>query len=141
MSKFSRDKGKRYERKIARALRQRFPELSDEIRRSIQSRQAEESDVTGLPDFWLECQDAQTPTPLKKLQQAERDVSVNGLNVIPVAITHKTRSKDHSVTMRLPSLMSMLKNNGLENAEVIVTISFADFLELVEQYYGDKKDG
>lgn len=135
MGKFSRDKGKRYERKIARRLRERFPELADNIRRSIQSREAEESDVTGVPKIWLECQDAAKPTPRAKLLQAIEDVRANNIDAIPVAITHKTRSKTDEVTMLADDFYAFFKKAVKAKpcvGDIRVQIDLESFLTLLE---------
>tara|TARA_A100001391_G_scaffold122821_1_gene83729 strand:- start:5410 stop:5880 length:471 start_codon:yes stop_codon:yes gene_type:complete len=146
MSKMQRIKGKVFERKIARKLRETFPEFADEIRRSIQSRQAEESDVTGLPGFWIECQDAKQPTPTKKLEQAERDVRVARQvdTTIPIAVTHKIRAKDILVTLRLHHLHYIFGHNlndyrfsapfAKENDTPAVSILLEDFLTIAKEY-------
>jgi len=146
MGKLSRDKGKVFERKIARCLRETFPQHAEEIRRSIQSRQAEESDVTGLPGFWVECQDAITPTPTKKLEQAEHDVRVANLTetIIPVAVTHKIRCKDIFVTIRLHHLHYIFGHHindyrfsapfAFERLTPAVLLLFSDFLKIAKEY-------
>lgn len=148
MGKMQRDKGKRFERQIARKLRDFFPTYSETIRRSIQSREAEESDVTGLPGLWIECQDARIPTPLKKLEQAERDVRANKLeaDVIPIAVTHKMRNKTIHVTLRLSHLHFIFGHHmndyrfsapfALESSTATphVAVLLDDFLEVVKEY-------
>ena len=148
MSKMQRDKGKRFERQIARKLKEFFPEHSETIRRSIQSREAEESDVTGLPGLWIECQDARLPTPLKKLEQAERDVRANKLEatIIPIAITHKIRNKAILVTLRLSHLHFIFGHHvndyrfsapfALESSTVTphVVVLLDDFLDIVREW-------
>lgn len=133
MGKFSRDKGKRFERKIASILRARFPEHAMNIRRSIQSRQAEESDVTGIPGLWLELQDAADPTPDDKLAQAIGDAPPGDL---PVAITHKTRTKSVEVSLRLRDFLTLSCAAGsptppLDTARVQVDLE--TFLVMVER--------
>lgn len=145
MGKMQRDKGKRFERQIAKKLREKFPEYSEEIRRSIQSRQAEESDVTGLPGLWVECQDAAVPTPKQKLLQAERDVHVANLyrKIIPIAVTHKSRAKEIFVTLRLANLHYLFEWHLRKQKKPIpseqettpqVRILLEDFLTIVEEY-------
>lgn len=139
MGKFSRSKGKRFERRIATELRERFPQFAELIRRSIQSRQAEESDVTGIPGLWLECQDSVEPTPFDKLEQAIRDVTANESKSIPVAITHKTRTQSIEVTLRATDFIWMTEasNGKLSDSwleKVTVQISWEAFLDLVEKF-------
>ena len=146
MGKMQRNKGKRFERLIAKKLREAFPEYSEEIRRSVQSREAEESDVTGLPGFWVECQDAAKPTPLKKLEQAERDVMVNKLTgkILPIAVTHKKNTVEIYVTMRMHHLHFIFGHHlndyryctPLSPTGVMshVTLNLADFLDTAKEY-------
>lgn len=69
----SRNSGKRFEKEVARELRRLFPAYAHQIRRALQAHKAWESDVTGVPGLWVECQFAKRPTPLAKLRQAYRD--------------------------------------------------------------------
>ena len=108
MGAMQREKGKRFERDIAARLREVFP--AADVRRSSQADRAANSDVvvTGDPlleRLWLELQDARDPTPLAKLQQAERDIAVarrTGVNLrMPVVIWHRIRERASQVTTRL----------------------------------------
>lgn len=144
MGKLSRRKGQTFERKIAKILRERFPQFAGGIRRSIQSREAEESDVTGIPGLWLELQHAAVPTPNLKLIQAIRDVVEADVNRLPVAITHKTRTKSIEVTMRAEDLVWMYMqaqsvpgampaiHHISSFAEIHMQLDFDSFLDLVE---------
>ena len=142
MSLFSRSKGKRFERTIATMIRERFPQYAKEIRRSIQSRAAEESDVTGLPGFWLECNDTVQPNPLDKLEQAERDVSLSQTRKsdIPVAITHKTGARTSQATLRLINLVRIsegttaLVSTNHDLCQIPVTIPLESFFAIVDTY-------
>lgn len=79
--KLSRDKGKRYERHVAKIFRERFPGLV--ARRASQADRAYMPDVVleNLSDAarrafnpWLECNHAKRPNPAKKYAQALLDV-------------------------------------------------------------------
>lgn len=105
-----RTKGKVFERRIAAILRERWPGV--EIRRSSQAERAYEPDVFArghavLERLWLELQDARVPTPLKKLEQAERDIAVLSPahtpkdHRIPVVVWHRIREREVNVTTRL----------------------------------------
>jgi len=107
VGKAQREKGKRFEREWATELRTRFPAFADQIHRAIQSRGPEAADVLGLPGFWFECQDSIDPTPLKKLEQAERDQARSGLDLVPIAITHRSRSRSIEATLRLGDLQRL----------------------------------
>lgn len=147
MALFSRAKGKRGERAIATKIRERFPQFASDIRRSIQSRAAEESDVTGLPGFWLEINFAVNPNPLDKLVQAEHDVSVSLTRKkdIPVAITHKTGARTSQATMRLSNLVMLSEGTVIllstepKLVGIPVTMDLEAFFDLVEVYLGRKK--
>jgi hypothetical protein len=132
MGKLSRTKGHSFERKIAKLIRDRFPELEN-VRRSFQARDAEESDVTGLPGFWLECQDAALPLPIMKLHQAERDLANTALDRdrIPVAITHKKGARSIQVTLRAKDLICLLATEQAPK-DSPVTLDFEDFLHILE---------
>jgi len=147
MGIMQRNKGKRFERLIAKKFREYFPEFAEEIRRSIQSREAEESDVTGLPGFWVECQDAIRPTPLKKLEQAERDIAANKLfgEILPIAITHQKNTKEIYVTLRMHHLHFIFGHHindyrycspiNLEHGFMPhVSIALNDFLDTAKEY-------
>lgn len=134
----SRLKGKVFERKIASLFRERFPFIAPLVRRSIQSRQAEESDVTGVPGLWIECQHAADPTPIKKLQQAIRDSCTNKSIDFPIAITHKTNTKDTIVTIRIIDFFRLAGgvpifpfNSDIGN--MAVTVDIEVFFSILEQ--------
>jgi hypothetical protein len=146
MGTLSRTKGKVFERSIATMIRARWPWLAERIRRSIQSRAAEESDVTGLPGFWLECQDASEPTPVEKLEQAERDVfaSTTRREDCPVAITHKKRARSIQATLRLHELIALSQDPKrkaqTKNFNIPVTIDLHAFFDLVDNVIQEDKD-
>ena len=144
--RFSRNKGKTFERRVAIVLREAFPEYAEIIRRSVQSREAEESDVAGLPGCWVECQHAANPTPLKKLEQAEHDVMVAKLygEILPIAVTHKTRTKGVFVTLRMHHLDHIFGHHindyryctplAYDRNTPPVTISLEDFIVVAKEY-------
>lgn len=158
MGKLSRNKGKTFERRIAAMLREAFPDLAPFIHRSSQAHgdpespgqrsrppgwrpsQTFDSDVTGIPGLWIECQDAREPTPLAKLMQAERDVRERAKDKtrIPIAIVHRTGTKFDrmTVTMRLNSLLRLDGGTAAATAgsgNIPVTIEWAHFLELCDR--------
>lgn len=105
-----REKGKRYERQIAALLRTVWPDV--DVRRSSQAERAYQSDVyiSGGPSvlgrLWLECQDARNPTPLAKLEQAERDIAAHARRDqrVPIVIWHRFGERQSYVTIRLWAL-------------------------------------
>jgi hypothetical protein len=137
-----RNKGKRFERAIATVLRSYFPDAI--VRRASQADRAHQSDVyiAGGPPLlsrlWLECQDAATPTPIAKLEQAERDVT-NGImhwdvrrSRIPVVIWHKLGARDIHATMRLWALDTIRRPHGNNSANpVVVTMNLDGLMALI----------
>lgn len=88
MGRLSRDKGKRFERQIAAALRG----VAGDTRRGWQTRSgSDEPDVIceALPGCWLECKTGARPNIVAAMEQA-RTAAPAG--VAPVAITHWDRS-------------------------------------------------
>jgi hypothetical protein len=79
MGLMQREKGKRFERGIASEIRERWPDAV--VRRASQAERADNPDVfveggpPALRCLWLELQDAKSPTPAAKLEQAIRDVT------------------------------------------------------------------
>jgi hypothetical protein len=141
MSAMQREKGKAYERAIARVLREVFP--AADVRRSSQADRAANSDVviTGSPLFerlWLELHDARDPIPLAKLQQAERDIELarrasDRLNRLPVVIWHRIRERSHQVTTRL-WVVDELRGVSAHSRTAVVTLDLQAFLELVGRH-------
>ena len=141
--KTSRRKGHEFERKIARQLRERFPRYADDIRRADQGHGANASDVTGLPLVWLELQHAATPTPVGKLEQAERDIleaPEDAHTRIPVAVTHKSRTHTTQATLRLRGLLRLVYAVPTQVLPSLggepVTLDWEDFLKLYTIYAG-----
>lgn len=148
MALLSRTKGKRGERAVAAMIRARFPHLAEQVRRSIQSREAEESDVTGLPGFWIEVQDARAPTPLAKLEQAERDRdrSLTRKLDLAVAVTHASGARSWQATFRAAWLLSrggrvhfgthsVSISDRITIGTIPVTVDFRHFLDLAEDSF------
>jgi hypothetical protein len=83
---------------------------ASKVRRSEQAKGAREPDlvVEGCP-FWLELQDARAEafSPLKKLEQAERDVIDTDSELWPASICHQTGSHEIQVCVRLGTLFAM----------------------------------
>ncbi len=129
MGLMQRVKGKRYERSIANVLRRHWP--SAIVRRASQAERADNPDVfveggpTLLADLWIEAQDARTPTPIAKLQQAERDIESwlrrrphTIVNRMPVVIWHRTGERTSNVTTRL-WVVDRLRGLATESMEII----------------------
>jgi hypothetical protein len=142
MSKMQREKGKAYERAIARVLRAVFPAAT--VRRSSQADRAANSDVviTGdarLERLWLELQDARAPTPEAKLRQAERDLNelarraTDRIDRLPVVIWHRIRERSHQVTTRLWVVDELRGVSAIGGRAVVVTLDLRAFIELVSR--------
>ncbi len=106
MGKAQRDKGARFERKVATALRGRYPHAT--VRRNRQSEGAMDSDVsikgtnTWADWLWIECQDSKNPSPTSKLKQALRDTeALHECQRFPVVVWHKTGQRKSWATFRL----------------------------------------
>lgn len=85
MGKFSREKGKRGERLVVTYLKDKFPNCKNDLRRSVQSDGARESDVVGLPGFWVEVKKGPKPNMRAAINQACGDADAAHANKIPVA--------------------------------------------------------
>lgn len=160
MSINSRTKGHTFERKVASELRSMFDGekwvsayssakkvdkvrllKSSKVRRGEQSHGALEADVivSGVP-IWFELQHANNITPVKKLEQAERDIEHKGEegSWIPVSICKETSSRSVQVTMRTWAFMRLMAMNAKDPAtgNVPVKVDYKDFLRLIEGYSG-----
>lgn len=122
MSKLSRTKGRAFEQRIARELREAMPSAT--VRRSLQAHRAYEPDLVIEGDapiiatwLWLELTDSRAPSPLDKLAQAERDIDAAGdPERVPVVVWHKTGAKSIQSTMRLRSLTALVGGVTLTGA-------------------------
>lgn len=135
LGKRSRRSGHDFEREIVRTVKDEFQdrEWAEGVRRSDQGHRADLPDVCGWPGLWSECQSAVKPTPVKKLEQAERDSK--GRRVIPIAITHRKRTAAKRVTMRAEHfawLIARYKRLTEKETTIPVEMSLDDFLLLYE---------
>lgn len=139
MGLMQREKGKRYERQVADRLRRLWPGAV--VRRASQADRAHQSDVfveRGTPlqrSLWIECQDARRAAscPREKLLQAERDVSAScpGSRV-PVVFWHVLGERRHHATMRVESLLYLMRLPVPDACEgEVVTMEQGEFLGLV----------
>jgi len=114
-----------------------------DVRRSSRADGAANSDVviTGDPlleRLWLELQDARDPTPLAKLQQAERDIDLaqrasDRLDRLPVVIWHRIRERSHQVTTRL-WVVDEFRGVSAHSRTAVVTLDLQAVLELVGRH-------
>jgi hypothetical protein len=138
MGRMSREKGKRFERAIAAELRKRWPDAV--VRRSSQAERAYQSDVfiEGGPPLlsrlWLELQDARNPTPLAKLEQAERDISAAGGFRLPVVVWHRIGERRTNVTMRLWVLDAIRAETIVRFHDEVITLDFEAFVAVLNRY-------
>ncbi len=104
----SRTKGHDGERKLARILREAFPEFAAQIRRSIQSRGGgkEGADVAGLPGFHLEHKIGQRPNMRAAYEQAVADSQGNGY---PMAVVQFDRARERLCVIGLTDMCRILR--------------------------------
>ena len=106
MGKMSREKGARFERKIAKELK----EWGYDAHRTAQYRgnTGDAGDVEGLPYVHLECKNQQRMSLYDWYAQSEHDARAAGKNEIPVVI-HKANNKPILVTMSFPHWLEMYR--------------------------------
>lgn len=73
MGREQRRKGHDFERWVAKWLRERFPNLADDIKRGWQSAGPFTPDVIFPSDIWFECKRGRKPNPRAALTQAQGD--------------------------------------------------------------------
>lgn len=100
----SRDKGARFEREIANALK----EYGYDARRTAQycGNTGDASDVVGLPGFHIECKHQEKMHLYDWMEQAVRD---SATTVETPIVIHKQNRKDTLVTMRFEDFMDVIK--------------------------------
>lgn len=137
----SRLKGKVFEREVATAYRSKWPRAT--VRRALQSHAAFEPDVVIEGDapgvalaLWTECQHAAKPTPLAKLEQAERDVSrAKDAGIwFPIVVWRKHGERRTQATMRMLTLSALDLVDGVATGTetLVVTMDFDEFLEALD---------
>jgi len=150
MGKLQRNKGKEFERKVARWLREKYPDAT--VRRTVQSYEAWNSDVViegAVPEvaraLWIECENAKEPSYRAKMKQAERDVAkakdegrlVDPFYRLPVVFWHELHRKHFWVTLRLGDLAYIRGEADLDHrydsrgAETLVTMEMKHFIEML----------
>ena len=115
----SREKGKRFERELAR----RFREYGyEDARRTAQycGKTGDASDVLGLPGIHVEAKHCEKMTLYDWMAQAKHDAHENGKGLLP-AVFHKRNNHAILVTMELPDFMQIYRefevNKALEEGE------------------------
>lgn len=133
MGAHQRNKGRSFEQLVADAYRKRWPAAT--VRRSLQAHQPYEPDVVieGHPlgaRFWTECQHADSPAPLTKLAQAERDITkLNSSQPrLPLVVWRKSGSRTVNVTTRMWCLDALAGRQHHMEAWGLLTVTL-DFDE------------
>lgn len=132
-----RIKGRAFEQKIAKLLRERWP--GSDVHRSSQADRARDADVvikggpTEAAKLWLELNDARKPDPINKLEQAERDIAREEVMRWPVVVWHKIGERSIQVTTRLHVLARLMHGGGTICGGATVTMPLDNFLGLVER--------
>ena len=110
----SREKGKRFERELAR----RFREYGyEDARRTAQycGNTGDASDVVGLPGIHVEAKHVETMRLYDWMAQAKHDAEVGGEGRLP-AVFHKKNNHAILVTMELDSFMQIYREWEAEEA-------------------------
>jgi len=105
--KASREKGKRFERAVARLFRD---ELGLDAWRGRQERTGESAPDVDVPGLWVECKSQRLTNPRAALAQAIAD-SKGSPDRIPIAVTKDDRQVP-IVTMRLADFFRWSKRQG-----------------------------
>jgi len=117
MGKLSRTKGKTFERTVAKAFREVFP---DAKRTLTQQRDSGEEPDINVPGWWVEAKHHRKVPIRKAFEQAVDEVGRAKSKGKPVAVTMDNRTEPLA-TLRLPDFVEMLrryeelllKNTGL----------------------------
>jgi hypothetical protein len=114
MGKLSRDKGKRFERKVATAFRKIY---GDTVRRGWQAAKlapgVKPPDVDGTP-FHIECKVGQQPNARNALMQAEDDCGDSGR--IPIAVIQFDHEEPF-VVLRFEQFLDLIALGGVIGQE------------------------
>lgn len=102
--RFSKEKGKRFERELARALRS----YGYEARRSAQynGKTGEAADLLGMPGLHIEAKHCEKMRLYDWYDQAKRDAS--GTGYIPIVV-HRQNNKETLVTMSLEHFITIYR--------------------------------
>lgn len=128
-----RYKGAQYERDIAKIVRAAIP--GADCHRSSQADRAHNSDIVveghpAMERLWLELEHTRSPSPRRKLEQAERDMAVKRASHRIAVVVWKRHGEQRSyVTMRITALLELIGRVG--RGDALVTLELGEFLELV----------
>ena len=105
MSTFSKEKGKRFERILARMFR----ECGYNAHRTAQykGKTGDAGDIEGVPDIHVECKHQEKMQLYAWMEQCIRDTAAEGKKALPVVI-HKGNKKPILVTMRYEDWVKLL---------------------------------
>tara|TARA_R100001594_G_scaffold150632_2_gene212932 strand:+ start:1566 stop:1928 length:363 start_codon:yes stop_codon:yes gene_type:complete len=106
MGKLSRNKGARFEREVANALKDVFGPKT--IRSSGQCFSGDTRADVDCPELWVECKVGKRPNIKGALEQAEEARDENGSDKICIAVCKWDREKP-TITMRLEDFVEILK--------------------------------
>lgn len=107
MTKFSRDKGASFERKIAAQFREVYPEARRGVAQVYGGDKA--PDVEGAGPWWIECKAGKRPNIGGALGQAIRNAG--GTGKIPVAVCHVDHSAT-TATLLFEDFLKLIKNSS-----------------------------
>lgn len=112
MGKMSRDKGKRYERELANALK----EYGYDAHRTAQTmgKTGQAADVVGLPGIHIEAKHQEKMMLYDWMAQAVRDSEAAGNGDLP-AVFHRKNNERTLVTMRLEDWIEIYKEWDADN--------------------------
>ena len=110
----SKEKGKRFERALARL----FKEYGYEARRTAQycGNTGDASDVVGLPGIHVEAKHQEKMYLYDWMEQADHDAKENGKGHLP-AVFHKANNKPILVTMKVADWMKLYREFELNGKQ------------------------
>ena len=121
-----KQKGNRFERQIAKILREHY---GYDSRRGVQFRGGqEEADVVGLPGIHIECKAVENLNLEAALEQSERDAKSHEW----AAVFHKQNYKPIKVTMRTRDFIAMTTGAEVHSGGK-VTLGLEDFMAVYEE--------
>lgn len=103
--RMSRNKGKDFERTIAKAFRTLYPTAK---RTLTQQRDSGEAPDVEIPEWWLECKAHKVVSIRGAFEQAVDEVTRANSKLKPAAVT-KDNGKEILVTIQLTSFLELLK--------------------------------
>ena len=108
MSKFSREKGKRFERYVASLFRKNG--FSAYRTAQFKGNSGKAGDVEGIPGIHLECKHQEHMNLYTWMDQSIRDAEAEAEGSLPVVV-HKANRRSTLVTMRFDDWVKLLKSS------------------------------